>query len=89
MPAWKQKKMKLKFRQKCFVGLNYSKHMTKTHGKLSLDYITGSCTHEHDYYSHNPTLVHNLIVHPSVARHETFPFFSGFLIFSRQTSSFL
>ena len=24
-------------------------HVTKTHGKLNRDYITGSCTHGHNY----------------------------------------
>ena len=24
-------------------------HLTKTHGKLNHDYITGSCTHGHNY----------------------------------------
>ena len=52
--------------------------MTKTHGKLDHDYITGSCTHGHNYLGsikENPhslyaTLVPvgpNLIMHPSVA----------------------
>ena len=45
-----EKKIKLKFRPNFFlVGLNYSLHMTKTHGKLNHVYITGSCTHGHNY----------------------------------------
>ena len=33
-----------------FVGLNYSLHMTETHGKLNHDYITGSCAHGNNYF---------------------------------------
>ena len=44
-----EKKIKLKFRKMFFVGLNYSLHLTKTHENLKHDYITGFCTHGHDY----------------------------------------
>ena len=54
LPSYSQfpcfRKIKLKLRQNIFfVGLNYSLHMTKTHGKLKHDYITGSCVHGHSY----------------------------------------
>ena len=44
-------KNKLEIKAKYFLfRLNYSLHMTKTHGKLKHDYITGSCAHGHDLF---------------------------------------